>query len=263
MIWPASSSNAESSAVCADGSAPMRRVQALALAAPTRTRTVVRLAVVGAIVLVGLLASPTTIAAASLFRISQTDTMRVYVSIPQVFAPSIFTGLVADVLVDDLSGRSFRGTVVRTARAIDATTHTLLTEVDVPNAERVLLPGMNAHVQIALRRVGAPLVIPSTALVVRTGPPQVMELVPSGNGTATVHFRNVQVGRDNGSTIEIISGLTDSAMVATIGTQVLTEGQRVSVPPAASDSARGVDTVQPAIPSPRANSRPKTGRDSS
>jgi hypothetical protein len=114
----------------------MRRVQALALAAPTRTRTVVRLAIVGAIVLVGLLASPPTIAAASLFRTSQTDTMRVYVSIPQVFAPSI-------------------------------------------------------------------------------------------------------------------------------GTQVLTEGQRVSVPTAARGVARGGDTVQPAIPSPRANSRPKTGRDSS
>jgi multidrug efflux pump subunit AcrA (membrane-fusion protein) len=208
-------------------------------------------------------ASPTTVAAASLFRLAQTDTMRVYVSVPQLNAASISPGQTADVFVDDLGGRSFRGVVVRTARAIDATTRTLLTEIDVPNLARVLLPGMNAHVNITLHRVGAPLVIPSTALVTRAGGPQVMQLITSGGkDTATVHFLNVQVGRDNGSTVEIISGLPEGATIAAIGTQILTEGQRVRIGRSPTDSTRAAAIRSSSTPSPARVQRPVTGRDS-
>jgi membrane fusion protein, multidrug efflux system len=209
-------------------------------------------------------ASPTAVAAASLFRLAQTDTMRVYVGVPQLYVASIRPGLTADVIIDDLGGRSFRGTVVRTARALDATTRTLLVEVDVPNVANTLLPGMNARVNITMQRVGAPLVIPSTALVVRSGGPQVMQLVASaGKDTATVRFRNVQVGRDNGSTLEIISGVAEGAMVAAIGTQILTEGQRVRTGPSASNSTRATD-VRPSVTlSPAIAHKAATGRDSS
>jgi multidrug efflux pump subunit AcrA (membrane-fusion protein) len=173
--------------------------------------------------------SASTVAAASLFRIAQTDTMRVYIGVPQLYLASIKSGLTADVHIDDLGGRVFRGTVVRNAQSIDVTTRSLLVEVDVPNEQHLMVPGMNARVSITVQRVGAPLVIPSTALVVRTAGPQVMQLVPSVGDTAVVHFQNVEVARDNGSTVEIISGLADRAMVASIGTQLLTEGQRVRV----------------------------------
>ena len=88
---------------------------------------------------------------------------------------------------------------------------------------------MYAQLRITVQRVDAPLVIPSTALVSRGSGPQVIELVPSGNGRATVRFRNVQVARDYGSTLEIVSGLTDGALVATIGSQILTDGQTVRI----------------------------------
>jgi hypothetical protein len=80
-------------------------------------------------------------------------------------------------------------------------------------------------------------VIPSTALVNRASGPQVIELIPGANGRATVHLRTVQVARDYGSTLEIVSGLTDGALVATIGTQILADGQTVRIATAADTTA--------------------------
>jgi multidrug efflux pump subunit AcrA (membrane-fusion protein) len=172
-----------------------------------------------------------SVAAASLFRVAQTDTMRVYVSIPQPYVASIRAGLPAELVITNLNNQAFKGTIVRTAGAVDPGTRTLLAEVDVPNPGRVLMPGMYAQLRITVERLNAPLVIPSTALLSRSSGPQVIELVPSGPGRATVHYRNVQVARDYGSTMEIVSGLGDGAMVATIGSQILTDGQTVRVPP--------------------------------
>jgi multidrug efflux pump subunit AcrA (membrane-fusion protein) len=184
----------------------------------------------------------TNVTAASLFRVAQTDTMRVYVSIPQPYVASIRSGLAADLVIASLNNQSFRGTIVRTAGAVDPSTRTLLAEVDVPNPGRVLLPGMYAQIRITVQRVNAPLVIPSTALVSRGGGPQVIEVVPSGAGRATVHLRSVQVARDYGSTLEIVSGLTDGALVATIGTQIFADGQTVRIATSTTDST-GVKAV--------------------
>jgi multidrug efflux pump subunit AcrA (membrane-fusion protein) len=181
-------------------------------------------------------ASPTAVAAASLYRVAQTDTMRVYISVPQPYVASIRPGLAADLIVTNLGNQSFRGTIVRTAGAVDPSTRTLLAEVDVPNPGRVLLPGMYTQLRITVQRVDAPLVIPSTALVNRANGPQVIELIPGANGRATVHLRSVQVARDYGGTMEIVSGLTDGALVATIGSQILTDGQTVRIATSTTDS---------------------------
>ena len=184
----------------------------------------------------------TNVTAASLFRVAQTDTMRVYITVPQPYVASIRAGLPADLLVANLGNQSFRGTIVRTAGAVDPSTRTLLAEVDVPNPARVLLPGMYTQLRITVQRVDAPLVIPSTALVTRASGPQVMELTPGANGRATVHLRTVQVARDYGATLEIVSGLTDGALVATIGSQILADGQTVRIATSTIDST-GVKAV--------------------
>jgi multidrug efflux pump subunit AcrA (membrane-fusion protein) len=186
-----------------------------------------------------------SVTAASLFRVAQTDTMRVYITVPQPYVASIRAGLPADLLVANLGNQSFRGTIVRTAGAVDPNTRTLLAEVDVPNPARLLLPGMYTQLRITVQRVDAPLVIPSTALVTRASGPQVMELIPGANGRATVHLRSVQVARDYGATLEIVSGLTDGALVATIGTQILTDGQTVRIATSTTDST-GVKAAAPA-----------------
>lgn len=187
-------------------------------------------------------ASATSVTAASLYRVAQTDTMRVYVSVPQPYVASIRPGLAADLIVANLGNQSFRGTIVRTAGAVDPSTRTLLAEVDVPNPGRVLLPGMYTQLRITVQRVDAPLVIPSTALVNRANGPQVIELIPGASGRATVRLRSVQVARDYGSTLEIVSGLTDGAMVATIGSQILADGQAVRIATSTTDSP-GVKAV--------------------
>jgi multidrug efflux pump subunit AcrA (membrane-fusion protein) len=191
--------------------------------------------------------SPASVTAASLFRVAQTDTMRVYVSVPQLYVASIRAGQPADLVIANLNNQTFRGTIARTAGAVDPSTRTLLAEVDVPNPGRVLLPGMYAQVRITVDRVNAPLVIPSTALVSRANGPQVIELTPAANGRGTVHLRTVQVARDYGATLEIVSGLTDGALVATIGTQILADGQTVRI--AISDSAASKSAVPAAAAS--------------
>jgi multidrug efflux pump subunit AcrA (membrane-fusion protein) len=187
----------------------------------------------------------TSVAAASLFRVAQTDTMRVYISVPQLYVASIRAGLPADLVIANLNNQAFHGTIVRTAGAVDPSTRTLLAEIDVPNPGRVLLPGMYAQVRITVERVNPPLVIPSTALANRASGPQVMELIPGANGRATVHLRKVQVARDYGATLEIVSGLTDGALVATIGTQILTDGQTVRIATSTTNST-GVKAAAPA-----------------
>ena len=186
-----------------------------------------------------------SVAAASLFRVAQIDTMRVYVNIPQPYVASIHAGSAADLVISNLGNQSFRGTIVRTAGAVDPNTRTLLTEVDVPNPARVLLPGMYAQLRITVDRVNAPLVIPSTALVTRSSGPQVIELVPGAGRTATVHLRSVQVARDYGSTMEIVSGLSDGALVATIGSQIFSDGQTVRIATAPSTPSTSPGSTTP------------------
>ena len=181
-------------------------------------------------------ASATAVSAASLYRVAQTDTMRVYVTVPQPYVASIRPGLAADLIVANLGNQSFRGTIVRTAGAVDPNTRTLLAEVDVPNPGRVLLPGMYTQLRITVQRVDAPLLIPSTALVNRASGPQVIELIPGASGRGIVRLRSVQVARDYGSTMEIVSGLTDGALVATIGSQIFADGQTVRIATSATDS---------------------------
>jgi hypothetical protein len=105
---------------------------------------------------------------------------------------------------------------------------------------------MYAQLRITVDRANAPLVIPSTALVNRANGPQVIELIPTSGGHATVHLRSVQVARDYGATLEIVSGLTDGALVANIGTLILADGQtvRIATSPADSTGVKAVATAK-------------------
>ncbi len=76
-----------------------------------------------------------------LFDIARVDPLRVYVNVPQAYAPAIKNGMEAWVTLQEFPGQKFKGTVARTAESIDPTTRTLLTEVDVPNKDGHLLPG--------------------------------------------------------------------------------------------------------------------------
>src|SRR5215475_13853464 len=105
-----------------------------------------------------------------LFRIAQTDRLRTYVNVPQADADSVRVGQHATLAIPDLPGRTFTGTVTRTANALDPATRTLLAEVQASNSTGVLLPGMYTQVDLAVPRKDPPLVIPADTLVVRRSP---------------------------------------------------------------------------------------------
>src|SRR5580658_5946994 len=140
-----------------------------------------------------------------LYRIAQTDRLRTYLNLPQIDASSVHVGQKATLIVPDLAGRKFIGTVTRTSNSLDPTTRTLLTEVQVANAGAVLMPGMYTQVDLAVPRKDPPLVIPGDTLVVRSNGPQVAVVAADG----TVHFQLVQLGRDFGDKLEVLSGLNE------------------------------------------------------
>jgi len=138
-----------------------------------------------------------------LYRIAQTGTLRTYVNVPQTNASNIHAGQPATLRVTNLPGRSFTGTVARTANSLDPSSRTMLVEVQVPNADGALLPGMYAQVDLSSPRTNAPLLVPGDALMVRADGTQVAIVRPD----STVHLQKIQVGRDYGDRLEVLSGL--------------------------------------------------------
>ncbi len=165
----------------------------------------------------------------SLFTIAQTDTLSVYVTVPEDYAAAVAIGKPALITVPALPGDTLRGRVVRTAGSLDATARTLLTEVRVANPTGVFLPGMYADVQLALGAGDPPLSVPATALVIRDGPPQVVIV----DDDSTVHYRTVSIGRDHGSWVEVTGGLMNGARIVVSPSEDLQDGGRVRVAGAA------------------------------
>jgi multidrug efflux pump subunit AcrA (membrane-fusion protein) len=150
--------------------------------------------------------------------------------VPEGYATSIRVGLATLVTVQGIPGRVFSGTVVRTSRALDATSRTLLTEVDIPNRDFALLPGMSAQATLHFPRATPPLLLSASALVIRSNGVQVAVVDGKPGGTsATVHFRSVQLGRDYGGTVEVAGGAIDGMMVVLNPNADLVDGARVRV----------------------------------
>ncbi|HTO23996.1 MAG TPA: efflux RND transporter periplasmic adaptor subunit [Spirochaetia bacterium] len=148
-----------------------------------------------------------------LFRVAQIDTLRIFVNVPQTFVRSIAPGQETTIVVREFPGRVFAGKVSRDASALDATSRTLLTEVLVPNAGLTLKPGMYAQVRFSVVGPDPPVLIPATALVIRAEGPQVAVV----RDDHRVHFQKVELGRDLGTNVEVISGLNgDERLIVNI-----------------------------------------------
>jgi len=138
-----------------------------------------------------------------LYRIAQTGTLRTYVNVPQTNASSIHAGQPARISVTNIPGRSFPGTIARTANSLDSTSRTLLVEVQVPNPDGALMPGMYAQVDFSNSRTNAPLLIPAEALMVRADGTQIAVVSPD----SIVHLQKIVIGRDYGDRLEVMQGL--------------------------------------------------------
>lgn len=162
-----------------------------------------------------------------LFRMAQNDRLRIYVNVPQSEAGSVRAGQAAKLTIPDLAGKQFAGTVTRTANALDPATRTLLTEVQVPNASGALLPGMYAQVDLTTPHTSPSLIIPGDTLVTRSDGPQVGVVGPDH----IIHFHRLQLGRDYGEKIEVLSGLEAGQQVVVNPGDTVQEGAKVNPVP--------------------------------
>jgi RND family efflux transporter MFP subunit len=158
-----------------------------------------------------------------LYRIAQVGTLRTYVNVPQVSVNSVHVGQAAMLTVSHLPGRTFRGTIARTAKALDPASRTMLVEVDVPNADGALFPGTYTDVDLSGARSNPPLVVPAAAILFRTDGAQVAVV----QADKTVHLQKITVGRDYGDRVEILQGLSEGTTIIAAPGDTAREGATI------------------------------------
>jgi RND family efflux transporter MFP subunit len=145
-----------------------------------------------------------------LFHMAAIRTLRVYVSVPEVYSRAARSGAPATLTLDEFPGETFRGTLVRNSNSIDAVSRTLLVEVDIENPTGQLLPGAYVFVHLKLPDTTRSVTIPSNTLIFRKEGLQV-GLVRNGKAELVP----VKISRDYGNSVEIVSGLqpTDAVII--------------------------------------------------
>ena len=171
-----------------------------------------------------LVTAGSTSSTTPLFGISQYDQIRVFANVPQSASADIGVGATAKITAAELPSRVFEGKVTRTSEALDPQSRTLRVEVDLPNPDGKLLPGMYLKAEFNLKSRSY-VQIPASALLFRTGGPQVAVVQPD----STVKFRDVQIGRDNGNSIDIAAGLSEGDRVVLNINNQIPDGSKVTV----------------------------------
>jgi len=169
--------------------------------------------------------APTTVTggANGLFRVGQIDALRVFVSVPQVYAPNVKVGLPVEVVVRGQFTQPITGKVTRTASALDPGTRTLLTQVDIPNKLQRLFSGMFVYVKFKIVPAGTRWQVPATAVVFDAQGTRVAIVGPDNK----LRYQEVTVGRDFGATIDIQAGLDGNETIVKQPTVSLQERQLV------------------------------------
>ena len=153
---------------------------------------------------VGALVTAGNSAQQQLFYVAQTSPLRVFVSLPEAYSVGVKSGMSAWLEVPQYPGRKFTGKVTRTAEVIDPGTRTLLTQIDVPNADAALMPGGYASVHLKMTISTQRLQVPVNTMLFRAEGVQVV-VVDAEN---VAHLRSITIGRDFGATVEVLQGLT-------------------------------------------------------
>jgi len=161
-----------------------------------------------------------------LFTVMDLDTVRVYVSVPQEAALWANQGIPAILTARELPGQEFRGTVTRTTTALDPSTRTLLVEIDLPNPDHRLRPGMFITATLILEEHPQALALLPAALVSdKTG--KSVFVVEGGTAKRVA----VKTGLDDGMWVEVTEGLRENIEVIVVGKTGLTDGQAVQASP--------------------------------
>jgi RND family efflux transporter MFP subunit len=166
-----------------------------------------------------------------LYTIVAIDPVRVFVDVPQTVAASVRVGAEATLVVREFPGRTFPGKITRSAGALDPDLHTMTTEVQVPNPDGTLMPGMYVQVSLAFPVPHRVVEIPATALYSDAQGLRVAVV----DAQQKLHFAPITIERDTGATLQVATGLTGDERVVKIAVPSLVEGDplEVAAPPAA------------------------------
>lgn len=160
-----------------------------------------------------------------MFRIARIDTLRIFVNVPEDYSGSIRPGVTAKLSIAGFPGKEFPATVARYAHAIDMNSRTMRTELDLANSNDVLVPGAYASATFRLRTPMAPLILPSNTEIFQADGMQVGVV----DKNCRVQLRDITVGRDFGTSVEVLSGLQPSDAVITNPSDSLATGMQVAV----------------------------------
>jgi RND family efflux transporter MFP subunit len=162
-----------------------------------------------------------------LFHIVQPDKLRVYVSVPQVYSQAAKPGLTADLTLSEFPGRPFQGKLVRTANAIDPTSRTLLVEIAVDNPTGQLFTGSYAEVHLKLPTAASAFILPVNTLLFRS---EGLRVAAVGDDQK-VELKQITLGHDYGSEIEVIAGLNGNEKIIVNPPDSVTTGETVRIAP--------------------------------
>jgi RND family efflux transporter MFP subunit len=157
-----------------------------------------------------------------MFEIMQDDLIRVWVYVPQDSAFGLAPGIAAVVRVPEMPDREFTGKVTRIADALQSGTRTLLTEIDIPNPDHALAPGIYCTVELQIPRKTPSFLVPADAIIFsREG----MQVAVVSNGKA--ELRKVNVKRDLGTRVEVDRGIKPGDQVILNPPLTLVDGSKV------------------------------------
>lgn len=177
-------------------------------------------------------------ASQQLFQIASTDILRVFIDVPQDYFHLIKDGMEAEITISQFPKKIFIGRIDRNAGALDPISRTLLTQINIDNKKGDLMPGLYAEVKLKFSPEKTSFIIPIEALIIRSGPPFVA-LVDENN---KVHFREVKLGRDFGTKVEIVEGLNAGDEIIALATDRIKEGMEVRRAPHMSGRGRNEHT---------------------
>jgi RND family efflux transporter MFP subunit len=169
----------------------------------------------------------------ALFAVAQVDPLRLYVFVPQVYAHQIKIGDDVTVTLAERAGEQYRGTVARTARAIDTGTRTMQVEIRVPNPNNTLITGSYVQVTLPINADVHALVVPTNVLLFRSDGTRIALVDDAGR----VHLTLVRLGTDFGTEVEVLSGLRASDRLILNPADSLADGDTVTLP--AESAAKG------------------------
>jgi RND family efflux transporter MFP subunit len=163
-----------------------------------------------------------------LFHMSSTDVLRVYVNVPQVYSRDALPGAKAQLTFAEYPGRSFEGTLVRTAKSIDIPSRTLLVEVDIDNRKGELTTGAYTEVHLKVGRAVPTVIIPVSALLFRKEGLRVAT-VEHTDGNDIVKLVPITMGHDDGDTVQVLSGIDPNTNIITNPPDSVIDGEKVHV----------------------------------